>query len=182
MKRAVVYKSVTGFTKKYAEWIAADLEADLLQADKVEPEQLTGYDWIIFGGSLHAVGINGVGFITENIEKFDRTGLVVFAVGATPVRSETVQEIRERNFASEPLRRVHFFYFRGGFDYRKLGLKDRFLMQLLKLRIKLKPAVRRTADEHGMLAAYERPVDFSDRSKISGLVQLVRGNDKIDEK
>lgn len=34
MKIVVVYKSISGFTKKYAEWIAEELEADLLRLEK----------------------------------------------------------------------------------------------------------------------------------------------------
>ena len=36
MKTVVVYKSISGFTKKYAEWIAHELRADLLGAKKID--------------------------------------------------------------------------------------------------------------------------------------------------
>jgi flavodoxin len=58
MKTLVVYKSKTGYTKKYAEWIAEELSADILEVSKVNINILASYDTVIFGGSLHAVGIN----------------------------------------------------------------------------------------------------------------------------
>ena len=58
MKTIVIYKSKTGFVRKYAEWIAEDLLADIFEVSKVNINMLAKYDTVIFGGSLHAVGIN----------------------------------------------------------------------------------------------------------------------------
>lgn len=41
MKTVVIYKSKTGFTQKYAEWIAEDLSADLFEVSKVNSSTLT---------------------------------------------------------------------------------------------------------------------------------------------
>ena len=35
MKTVVIYKSRTGFTKKYAEWISEELSADIFDVSKV---------------------------------------------------------------------------------------------------------------------------------------------------
>lgn len=56
MKIVVIYQSKTGFTKKYAEWIAKTLSADIFEAEKVNIHILETYDTIIYGGSLHIVG------------------------------------------------------------------------------------------------------------------------------
>ena len=69
MKTVVVYKSISGFTKKYAEWIAEELEADLFRKEKINIAILLKYDIIIYGGSLHAVGISGVSIIKNNLNK-----------------------------------------------------------------------------------------------------------------
>jgi flavodoxin len=46
MKTIVIYKSKTGFTKKYAQWIAAELSADLLEAAMVAADKLAAYDTV----------------------------------------------------------------------------------------------------------------------------------------
>lgn len=69
MKTVVVYKSISGFTKKYAEWIAEELETDLLRLEKNDIDILLKYDIIIYGGCLHAVGISGVNIIKNNFNK-----------------------------------------------------------------------------------------------------------------
>ena len=98
MKAVVIYKSKTGFTKKYAEWIAEDLLADIFDVSKVTINMLTEYDTIIYGGSLHAVGINGVKLITQNIDKLKDKKIVVFATGASPSREDVINEVRDKNF------------------------------------------------------------------------------------
>jgi len=94
MKTVVVYKSISGFTKKYAEWIA------------------------------------------------------------------------------EEQKQIQFYYFRGGFDFNKLNLINKILMTLFKWKIQLKR--HKTPDEKGMLAAYSKPMDFTKKENIKGLVEYVR--------
>jgi len=77
MKTVVIYKSKTGFVKKYAVWLAEALSADLFEASKVRINLLSEYDTVIYGGSLHAVGIIGLKLITDNVEKLKDKKLVV---------------------------------------------------------------------------------------------------------
>lgn len=55
----VIYRSKYGSAKRYAEWIAQEVKADLFDGSKVSPADLEKYDTIVFGGSLYAVGILG---------------------------------------------------------------------------------------------------------------------------
>jgi len=173
MKPLVIYTSITGFTKKYAEWIAQDLGADLVEARSLRPETLRDYDTIIYGGSLHAVGIRGIQALKKNFARLEGKLVIVFATGATPARTDVPEEVIKANFSPEERERIHFFYLRGGFDYSKLGLVDKLLMSLLKLKIKGKK--ERTPDEKGMLSAYSRPVDFTKREHIKNLVAFASG-------
>ncbi|NLE01149.1 MAG: flavodoxin, partial [Fibrobacter sp.] len=52
-KIIVVYKSKYGTTKRYAEWIAEEVKADLFEQSAVSVEDLLKYDIIVYGGSLH---------------------------------------------------------------------------------------------------------------------------------
>jgi menaquinone-dependent protoporphyrinogen IX oxidase len=168
----VVYRSKTGFTKKYAEWIAEELDADLKHAADVSTETLLNYENIVYGGGLYAAGINGIGLIKTNLPKLRSKKIAVFATGCTPPRQATTQEIMDKNFSASELQRLHFFYMRGGFDYSRLGLVDKIAMSLLK--IKLKNKKHPTADDKGMLALYGHPVDFSSRRNIQPLVDYMR--------
>lgn len=171
MKTIVIYKSKAGFVKKYAEWIAEELSADLFEASKISIDMLKPYEVVIYGGGLYAVGINGIKFITENFAKLKDKKIVVFATGASTSRKEAINDVMNKNFTPEQKKHIQFFYLRGGFNYRKLKVFDKFLMTLLKFR--LKRTANLTPDEKGMLAAYDNPADFTNKKNIEELISYV---------
>lgn len=171
MKAVVIYKSKTGFVKKYAEWIAEELSADIFEASKVTSDMLTTYDVVIYGGGLYAVGINGIKLIMQNLHKLEGKKVVVFATGASPFREEAINEVRDKNFTYEQQKHIRFFYLRGGFDYSKLKPFDKVLMTLLKWKLKRKKVL--IPDERGMLAAYDKPADFTRKKNIDEIITYV---------
>lgn len=173
MNTVVIYKSKTGYTRKYAEWVAEELSADIFDASKVDIKMLNKYDTIIYGGSLYAVGINGVKLIKKNINQLKDKKLVVFATGASPLRDSVINEVVSNNFTIEEQKEIKFFYLRGGFNYKKLNIFDKFLMLLLKWKIKNKKKEELSADEIGMLAIYDKSVDFTDKKNIKKIVMYV---------
>ena len=50
MKTIVIYNSQTGFTKRYAQWIAEAAGADCLALPDAKKKDLTAYEAIIYGG------------------------------------------------------------------------------------------------------------------------------------
>lgn len=174
MKTLVVYRSKTGFTKTYAEWIARNLDADLREARTVQRSQFVAYDTIIFGGGLYVGGINGISLIRQNLDALRDKNVIVFATGATPVREETTRELALKNFTLEELQYIRFFYFRGGFDFSRLNLLDKLLTRLLQLKLSLRPPEKRTPDERGMLEAYNHSLDFTREQNIAPLLLSLR--------
>jgi menaquinone-dependent protoporphyrinogen IX oxidase len=172
MRAIVVYSSKTGFVKRYAEWIAEEISAKAIPADDVKADDLSIYDTIVYGGGLYVGGINGIKLIKNNLDKLAGKRIAVFATGASPMRQETTDEVRDKNFTPEEQKRIGFFYLRGGFDYSKLSIKDKMLMTLLKKKLESKD--ERTEDEKGMLDAYDHPADFTDRENIRELVEYTK--------
>lgn len=64
------------------------------------------------------------------------------------------------------------FYFRGGFDYSKLSKGNKVLMSMMKMKLKMEK--NPTEDMLGMLEAFDKPVDYTDKNNIAPLIQLVR--------
>jgi menaquinone-dependent protoporphyrinogen IX oxidase len=172
MNTIVVYKSKTGFVRNYAEWIAEELSADIFEVSKVNINMLTKYDTLVYGGSLHAVGINGVKFITKNFDKLKDKKLVVFASGASPSSEKVIKEVVTNNFTSDQQKCIKFFYMRGGFNYNKLPTFDKLLMTLLNWKIKIKKKQKKALapDEIGMLAILDKPADFTRKRNINEIV------------
>lgn len=176
MKTIVVYRSRSGFVKRYAEWIAEALSADLFEGSAVSIGKLMEYDAVVYGGGLYESGINGVKLITDNLAKLAGRRIAVFASGASPARPEALKDVTGHNFTAEQLTKLRFFYLRGGFDYAKLMPRDKALMTLLKWKMKLKKVLKRplVADEIGMMEAYSKPMDFVKRKNIGELVGYMK--------
>jgi len=176
MKILIVYWSKTGFVKKYAEWLAEELEADIISGEEVTKDKLKEYDSYIFGGSLYAVGINGADFIKKNIRELEGKKTAVFATGASSATKEVIEEVKNKNFTEEEQKYFKFFYLRGGFNYSKLGFKDKVLMGIMKWKLNSKKnkGEKLTEEEKGMLAAYEEPVDFTERENIREIVEYFK--------
>jgi menaquinone-dependent protoporphyrinogen IX oxidase len=172
-KAIVVYNSTYGSTQKYAKWIAINLQADLLKSGDVKPQTLTKYDTIIYGGSLHAVGIKGVSLITKNIKNLSGKNIIVFSVGCSPAKEKSIQAVVEHNFPGELKNYVKHFYFRGAFDFTKLNFIDRMMMNMLHKQLS---SIKRplNEDEKGLLECYEKPIDWTDESSISPLIEYVK--------
>jgi menaquinone-dependent protoporphyrinogen IX oxidase len=170
----VIYQSMTGFTKNYATWLAEELHCDLREGNKVSVKDLKAYDTIIYGGGMYHIGIKGVKLITKNYDKLKDKKLIVFAVGATPVRAETTEYIRQTNIPAEQYDRIQFFYLRGGFNYNKLSPFYKLLMILLK--IKLKHVKNPDADQKGMLASYTHPLDLINKKNLLPILESVGMN------
>ena len=82
------------------------------------------------------------------------------------------------NMLNEPIYGLRFFYLRSGFNYNKLHFIDKVLMTLLKLSIKWKILRNKplTPDEIGMLEVYDKPVEFTKKSKIYQIITYVTHN------
>ena len=127
---AVVYKSKYGHAEKYANWIADELKADLIEASKANVQKLLQYDIIIYGGGLYASGISGVkSCITKNFEKLKHKQISIFTVGLGKTDDLSVFEsVKNHNFSAPMLEEIKFFHFRGGINYKKLTFIHRIMM------------------------------------------------------
>lgn len=171
MKRILVgYRSVSGFTKIYAEWIAQALGADLCSSKRMNAKLLASYDIIIFGGSLHASGVSGLKRFSKHFENLAGKRIIVFCTGASPETQALVEQIKKANLPAQS--QIPLFYMRGGFDFSKLDLWNKILMTLFKW--KLRMIREKSSDVKGMLAAYEKPMDSVKKERIDDLVSYVR--------
>lgn len=168
MKTIVAYKSKYGYTKKYAQWLAESLGCDV--KENASLADVSGYDTIIYGGGIYAGRINGAKLITKNLEKLAGKKLVLFAVGSSVGRPEELGAFWEKALDKAVREQVPHFYMRGGFDYGRLGSVDRLMMNMLKKMLLKKDTL--TEDDKGLLAAYETPVDFTDRENMEELLKL----------
>ncbi|MBE5853146.1 MAG: hypothetical protein E7299_09425 [Lachnospiraceae bacterium] len=164
MSTIVVYQSETGFTKKYAEWIAEALDCEAVPFKKVNETKLKDYDKVIYGGWLMGGAIVGV----EKIKAMNLKDVVVFATGASPAMEELVQAIRVQNHLED----VPFFYFESGINYEKMGFMKRSMLKMVRKNIMKKPD--KTESDKFMEKALEKSYDNTNKEAINGLVESVK--------
>lgn len=174
MKAAVLYRSISGYTRTYAQWIAEELGAELYDCRKVPRRTLSGYDPVIFCGSLHLGGINGIDTIKRSFADLEGKRLIILVIGGSAARAGLGEEILTANFSEDQRMRMRLFYLRGGFDFGKLDTINKLLMLVRLWRLKKKPREDLTPDEKDLLAASVRPAYAMDKDNIRPLVEYAR--------
>lgn len=172
-KVLVIYKSKYGSTKRYAQWIADEVQGDIIESAKVKSEELQKYEIIVFGGFLHAVGISGVKVITENFKRIANKKIIIFAVGCTPERKKDIEKVFSHNLKEEMKKSVHCFYLRGAFNYDKLDLVDKMMMSALKIKLKNLKEEELDEDARGLLECYDNPIDWTDKKAIDPIIHCI---------
>lgn len=171
---AVVYKTKYGSTKKYAEWIAKTLDADLFNVAVIHAMELQNYRTIILGGGLYASGILGSDFITKNYDLLKDKNIVVFTVGLANPKLTDYSNIIEKNFPPEIRKAVRIFHLRGAIDYKNINLKHKAMMSLLVKKVSRIDEKDRDDEMNQMLDTYGQTVDFTDEASIAELIGYCR--------
>lgn len=171
MKTIVIYNSQTGFTKRYAEWIAEDAGADCLELSEAKKKDLAGYDAVIFGGWACAGGISKISWFKGNMDKWADKKLIVFCVGASPIENPEI-EPTQKNFSESEWERVKVFYCPGGFNYEKMSAPSRLMMKLFISALKAKKD--KSEDEREMIKMISSSYDISDRKYIEPILQCLK--------
>lgn len=178
MNAIVIYKSKYGSTKQYAEWIADELSCSAVDVKSVKAEDVLGYDVIIYGGGLYAETVNGVSFITKNLEKLKDKKLIVYTTGITPVDCREYYDklVANKNFKGEAAKRIKMFNFLGKMVLDELSTVHRTAIKALK---KLMSGKENPSEmEKLLIELCDCDGDYSDKGAIKPLVEYARGENE----
>ena len=174
----VIYKSKYGASKRYAEWIASDLNAPLFDSAQISAEALGNYSVIVFGGGMYAGKINGIKLILKNPGILQNKKIVIFICGLTdPNNEKATGKIKKTLFEEIPPKmkgNVKLFHLSGGITYSKLKFMDFLIMKMVEKAVKLKKAEKYTPEERKMAETVGKDFDFVDREKIKPIVAYVK--------
>lgn len=171
MKTIVIYNSQTGFTKRYAGWIAEAAGADCLELSAAKRRSLEPYDAIVFGGWACAGSIKKFGWFKENIEKWADKKLIVFCVGASPIDNSEVEQSLKQNFKEPELQKVNVFYCPGGLNYKKMPASSKLMMKMFIKMLKAKKD--KTEAEREMIKMISASYDISDKKYIEPVLECL---------
>lgn len=172
-KILIIYKSSTGFTKRYAKELAKEVNGKLAAYQSASPELMSGYEVIVFGSRAHAGRIDGYKRIKEMYKKSDAKKFALFATGAMPATAEgTIAKFWAQNLPGNELQKVPHFYLPGGLCYEKMPLSDRLMMKAAMAMVKKKK--NKTAEDLEMERAMASSYDISDLSYLKPLISLLK--------
>lgn len=173
MKTIVIYHSQTGFTKRYAHWIAEKTNADCIAYSKARHLDLSSYDAIVFGGWAVAGSISKLKWFRQHIPKWNGKKLAVFCVGASPAENPEIPLTLPKNFSDEELKTIKWFYCPGGLDYEKMPAASKAMMKLF---IKMLSAKKdKTETELEQIRILSSSYDISDIAYIDPILDFLNG-------
>lgn len=175
MKTIIVYSSQTGFTQRYACWMAEELDADLVtleEAKKQNDQYFADYDAIIYGGWAMGGKIVHSEWFTQRIPSWKGKKLVLFCVGASPNEIPEVEEALHNALTDEERNYAKAFYCQGGIAYDKMKLPSKLALKAFASMIKKKKDA--TEQEKVMGEMISQSYDIADRKYIFPIVEYVR--------
>lgn len=174
MKTLVVYTSQTGFTKKYATWLADRLEGDILKLDEAKKKNddfFAGYDAICYGGWAMAGKVVDVKWFLDKADSWKNKRLAIFCVGASPENNPDVEKLLGELLNDEQKKYIKAFYCPGGLDYSKMKLSSRLAMKAFASLLKNKKDA--SVSEKEMAGWIDHSYDISDEKYINAIVDYI---------
>jgi len=173
MKRIVIYKSESGFTKKIAERIAIELSADIVDIKGFKYVDLSSYDMFIYGGAVHAQKIIGLRKTKAKLRKHGKLLTAIFAVGSAAHDSFSIPIIKKQNLTEQESDKIKFFYFRGGYDKNSLTLSSRMIMSIVS-KLVFRNIQNAKPEFKDILEMMKDGADYTQTEDISSLVLYVK--------
>ena len=172
MKTIVIYNSQTGFTKRYAEWIAEATKADCFELSAAKKKDLTAYETIIFGGWACAGSISKISWFKRNIDKWADKKLIAFCVGGSPIDNPEIEQALKQMFIESASKKVSVFYCPGGFNYDKMSASSKLMMKMFIKMLKAKKD--KTEAEQEMVKMISQSYDISDKKYIQPILECLK--------
>jgi len=174
-KTLVIYYSKYGHTKKYAQWLAEELNADICTGKNLKSNSLNNYSAIIFGSSLYAGTNKAAQLLVKHFDQIKDKKVVLFTCGMTDVSNESsitvINKALDKVITPEIKSKIKIFHVRGGVDYDHLSFLHKIMMKMPYSHIRKKPESERTNEEREILSTYRQKIDFSDKKMIEPIIQ-----------
>lgn len=172
VKQIIIYKSRTGFTKRYAKWLADSLKCECISIEEASRIGLSDYDVIIFGSSFRAGTIEEIKWYKEKVLPFGKIN-VVFVTGAMSPTSPEVVKSLEQNFTRQERREIRTFYLQSGLNYEAMNLKDKLMMKMFRSMLKSKKT--KTEEERAFADLVQKSFDYSDPANMEPMLNYLQG-------
>lgn len=155
----IIYRSKTGFSRRYAQWLAEDLDCRAVPYRDRNQAGWADYGTVILAGGLYAGQMAGLKWLEKQLPRLRGKRVAALAVGCAPMDFPGLPESMEKLFG--PLPQVRGFYCQGGLDYEHMGAVDRAMMAALRAMLRGKP------ESAAMLEGISRSFDAAKREYLA---------------
>lgn len=170
MKTLIIYTSQTGFTKRYAEWIAERLTADVITVDefkKTSDDALKDYDTVLFGSWASMGKAVRADLFFARAREWTGKKLALFWVGAADTNEPHMQEDIKKVVPEDLKDSIPVFYCPGGLNYEKMSLPSKMMMKAFAAMLKKDASKKEQAE------LYSHSFDHSDKKYIEPIIEYV---------
>ena len=174
MKTLIIYTSQTGFTKKYADWLAQKTGGDLLDlkdAQKKNDAFFDGYEAIVYGGWVMAASVVKVKWFLNKAASWEGKKLAVYCVGGSPNDNPDVEVMLKNMLNDEQREYIRAFYCQGGFNYERMNAPSRLAMKMFVSALKKKKDP--TEEEKIMTEMVAKSYDISDEKYLNPIIDYL---------
>ncbi len=174
MNTLIIYTSQTGFTQKYAEWLADKTGGNLLdlkEAQKKNAEYFEDYEAICYGGWAMAGSIVKVKWFLEKATGWKNKRLAVFCTGGSPNDNPDVEIMLQKALSEEQKQYIKVFYCQAGINYENMKAPARLAMKMFVSALKNKKDA--TEKEKIMAEMIGSTYDISDIKYIEPIVSYL---------
>lgn len=166
MKVLILYSSKTGFSKRYAQWLAESLNCQAVPFKERKSVNGNDYEKIILFGGLYAGQMSGLKWLKSKLPTLSGKRLAAVVVGCSPMEWPDLSESMTKLLGDTP--EIKGFYCQGGLDYEHMGAVDRAMMAALRAALKSQP------DKAEMLAGISQSFDGTKREYLDPVIQWAR--------
>lgn len=174
MKTLIIYTSQTGFTKKYADWLAQKTGGDLLDlkdAQKKNDAFFEGFEAIVYGGWVMAASVVKVKWFLNKAASWKGKKLAIYCVGGSPNDNPDVEVMLKNMLTDEQREYIKAFYCQGGFNYERMNAPSRLAMKMFVSALKKKKDP--TEEEKIMTEMVAKSYDISDEKYLEPLIEYL---------
>ena len=174
MKTIIIYTSKTGFTKRYSEWLAEKMNADLIDlkdAQKKGDRFFDDYEAIVYAGWCMAGSVVKVKWFLDKASTWKGKRLAIMVVGGSPNDNPDVEETLNKILNDEQREYITAFYCQGGIYYDKMKGPSKLAMKMFASALK-----KRKDEKSRQVGEYiSSSYDISDVKYIEPVVAYLNG-------
>ena len=175
MKTIIIYSSQTGFTERYAKWLADELSAEtitLAEAKKKNDDYFKEADAIVYGGWAMGGNIVNSEWFKSKLSQWKGKKLVLFCVGASPNELPDVETTLHNALTDDERKYAKAFYCQGGIAYEKMKLPSKLLMKAFAKMVRNKKHATQQEKDMGEMISHS--YDISDKKFIEPIVEYIQ--------